>query len=56
MLFDDFVDGFGDLVALSVVAAILESALGERGRDQGGITGRICASCLMGAKKFPREG
>jgi len=28
----------------------------ERGRDQGGITGRICASCLMGAKKFPREG
>ncbi len=28
---------------------------GERARDQGGITGRICASCLMGAKKFPRE-
>jgi len=33
-----------------------QEPLTERGRDQGGITGRICASCLMGAKKFPREG
>jgi hypothetical protein len=52
-----FVFGSGyDVWISSNTATYTPADDGERARDQGGITGRICASCLMGAKKFPREG
>jgi len=53
---DDNASGVSGVLEVAEAVTLLDPPPSERGRDQGGITGRICASCLMGAKKFPREG